>query len=216
MIIKFFRSDGVTALINQFLIKIYKLTVGDRRIGKLSTLLVRNLPVDIETLLDFGCGTGQITFNISCARSNLKVTGLDTLIRSNTFIKVVQYDGNVIPFKASNFDALLAIDVIHHTENPRMIFEDIVRVSNKYIIIKDHIANSILDRLILKFMDYVGNRAYGVSLPYNYLSQDQWNNLFKDNNLEIIKIIYTLNLYPNLFDWIFGKKLHFLAILKKK
>ena len=46
----------------------------------------------------------------------------------------------------------------------------------------------MIDRFKLRAMDYVGNAHYGVSLPFNYLSMDEWTVLFEDNNL-----------YPELF-----------------
>ena len=203
-------------MINHSLIKVYKLIVGNRRIDRLSSVLMQYLPDDINTLLDFGCGTGKISSNIAISRPKMKIIGLDTLVRPETYISVQEFNGKgKLPFESSTFDAVMAIDVIHHTHNPREVFEKLVEVSNGYIIIKDHIANTFLDRITLKFMDFIGNKPYGVSLPYNYLSQIQWEDLFKNNDLKVKKVIYKLNLYPKPFDFIFGRNLHFLIILKK-
>jgi SAM-dependent methyltransferase len=201
-------------IINNKLIKIYKCIVGNRRIDKLSALIVNNLPHNIKSLLDFGCGTGQIAFNLSNARPNMKIVGVDTLIRADAYIKVRKYEGQELPFKNSSFDVVMAIDVLHHTDKPREVFNELVRVASKYIIIKDHIANSEIDRVILKFMDYVGNRIYDVKLPYNYLSRDEWDELIASNNLIIESLVTNFDLYPFPLNSIFGGSLHSLFVLK--
>jgi hypothetical protein len=89
------------------------------------------------------------------------------------------------------------------------------RVSKRYILIKDHTANHSFDRFILKFMDYFGNRLYGVALPYNYLSNKEWLKAFKQTRLEVIKKTTRFYLYPWPFDLIFGRKMHCLYLLKK-
>ena len=199
-----------------FFIQFYKSFVGNRRIDRLSKIISHSLPDDVKNLLDLGAGTGQIAFNILKKKPNLKVLGVDTLIRSDTFISIKAYDGKKLPFKDNKFDCVMTIDVLHHTDNPIEVLKEMKRASNKYILIKDHIANSTFDRFVLKVMDYIGNRLYGVVLPYNYLSNDLWLNAFKQTNLEIIKEVKQFNLYPWPFDLIFGRKLHCLYLLKKK
>jgi ubiquinone/menaquinone biosynthesis C-methylase UbiE len=109
----------------------------------------------------------------------------------------------------------MTIDVLHHTDDPIKVLKEMKRVSKRYILIKDHTANHSFDRFILKFMDYVGNRLYGVALPYNYLSNKAWLNAFKQTRLEVIKKTKRFYLYPWPFDLIFGRKLHCLYLLKK-
>ena len=58
--------------------------------------------------------------------------------------------------------------MLHHVkkEDLKTLFKEAIRVSKKYIIIKDHYYKNSLDYLILKIYDYIGNKPYGVNLPY--------------------------------------------------
>lgn len=75
-------------------------------------------------------------------------------------------------------------------------------------LIKDHIADSQVQHLILAFMDWVGNRAHHVALPNNYWSSQQWQDALRDSGVEIKCRVDDLPLYPRPFSWIFGKRLH--------
>jgi hypothetical protein len=90
-----------------------------------------------------------------------------------------------------------------------------VRVSRSFILIKDHLVESSLDHQTLRFMDWVGNRPHGVELPYNYLSLQRWQELYRAAGLEELKVNRKLPIYPVPFSWVFGRKLHFIAVLKK-
>ena len=95
------------------------------------------------------------------------------------------------------------------------MFKEIVRVTDKYIIVKDHIRSNFLSYLKLKFMDDVGNGYIGVNCPYNYLTKKQWEQLFKENNLKVVRCKTKLHLYKGLFHKIFDSDLHFIVLLEK-
>jgi hypothetical protein len=62
-------------------------------------------------------------------------------------------------------------------------------------------------------MDWVGNRSYGVSLPYHYLSARQWDVLFGELGWRPEVKRSQLHLYPQPFSAIFDANLHFVARL---
>jgi hypothetical protein len=62
-------------------------------------------------------------------------------------------------------------------------------------------------------MDWVGNRPHGVVLPYAYLSQKQWDQLYRDAGLAGIKSKAAIPLYPPPFSLVFGRNLHFISLL---
>ena len=127
----------------------------------------------------------------------------------------MEYDGKTIPYEDNSFDTVMTIDVLHHTDNPMEIVKEMTRVSSKYIVIKDHIKTGFISYLKLRAMDYVGNAHYHVRLPYNYLTQKQWNEIFEANGLGVKEINYNLNLYKGLFHLLFDRKLHFTVKLQK-
>jgi len=120
-----------------------------------------------------------------------------------------------LSFDDCSFDAVMTIDVLHHCNDPVSVLKECARVSKRWVLIKDHVSDSVYDEKILKFMDWVGNRAHGVVLPYNYLSTSEWNSAFDKVGLKSVRKINQLNLYPMPFDMIFGGSLHCLHLLKK-
>lgn len=169
----------------------------------------------INEILDIGAGDGKID-SMLIKKHNIKITGVDVLVRDKTYIPVKEYDGYHIKLPNNTVNATMLIDVLHHTDNISATFKEAVRVSNKYIIIKDHLLHGYISYLKLKLMDYVGNYHYGVRLPYNYVNSKTWKKLFKDNNLKIVWLKKNLNLYTGIAHLLFDSNLHFIAVLKKK
>ena len=170
---------------------------------------------NISNIVDIGAGDGKID-SILIKENNIQITGIDVLVRDKTFIPVLEYDGHTIPYHANEINTTMMIDVLHHAEDPEKLFSEVVRVTDEYIIIKDHILHGWWSLIKLKMMDYVGNKQYNVSLPYNYLTEEQWNKMFEDNNLEIVYYANQLDLYTFLCHIFFDSNLHFIALLKKK
>lgn len=60
----------------------------------------------------------------------------------------------------------------------RRVLAEAARVARRRIIVKDHHWHHRLDWLTLAFSDYLGSRAHGIRLPYNYLRLPEWEALF--------------------------------------
>lgn len=194
---------------------IHSSTVSERRIRKLSSHLTQLLPnQQILVGLDVGSGSGELAHNLEVNHPNLKMSGVDVLVRENTSIEVIKFDGERLPFADKSYDFVMLIDVLHHTQEPLALLQECVRVSRQFILIKDHICDSWWDRVRLSFMDWVGNRAYDVHLPYNYLSENQWRKLYEQTGLVCERKMNKLGLYAQPFSLIFDSYLHVLAKLK--
>lgn len=188
----------------------------DRRMSQLSMWISTIINMfHISEILDVGAGDGKID-NILMNKNNVQITGIDVLVRDKTFIPVTEYDGRTIPYHSNEKQTTMMIDVLHHTDDPERVFSEVVRVSDEYILIKDHILHGCRSLIKLKMMDYIGNKHYSVNLPYNYLTEEQWNKMFEDNNLEIVYYANQLDLYTFLCHIFFDSNLHFIALLKKK
>lgn len=194
---------------------IHSKLVFSRRTKILSNLIAQLIPNEAQ-VLDVGCGDGLIDSYIIDLRPDVSITGVDILKREKTYIPVTLYDGIKLPFSDNYFDCIIFIDVLHHTNNPEIILVEAKRVSKKIIIIKDHFCNNQLSFLILKFMDWVGNKFYGVDLPYNYYSETKWNEAYQKLNLNKEKEIIKLDLYPFPFNLIFENGLQFITKLTYK
>jgi ubiquinone/menaquinone biosynthesis C-methylase UbiE len=206
---------GVAKLIMpQLLDTFHTRFVFGRRVRILAEQLSRKIPTGAR-VLDVGCGDGQISARIMELRGDVSVTGIDVMLRPERHIPVAQFDGTTIPFEASSFDVVMFVDVLHHTSNPAALLEEAARVSKKYILLKDHLRSGILGGLILRFMDWVGNAHHGVVLPYNYLAESEWQRIYEALALRQVSVETELRLYPQPADLVFGRNLHFIALLEK-
>jgi SAM-dependent methyltransferase len=183
-----------------------------RRVQVLARHLAELLPRD-ASVLDVGCGDGSLAKLICDRRPDVKMRGVDVLVRQRTAIPVEPFDGAHIPADNGSFDVVMFVDVLHHTDDPRLLLREACRVTRRNILLKDHTCNGLLARPVLRFMDGVGNARFGVALPYNYWTRAQWQAAFRDLHLEIEVWQSRLGLYPVWADWLFGRSLHLIARL---
>jgi len=185
--------------------------VHGRRVGQLHRHLSDILPNDTASLLDVGCGDGLLTSLLRDDRPGTAFQGVDVLVRPDAKIEVRQFDGSTLPFPGKSFDAVAFVDVLHHTADPGRLIAEAARVARRYVVVKDHVRTGPVSAVILKFMDWVGNRSHGVALPNNYLTETEMAELARLHRLECERRITKLNLYPAAVSWIFDGKLHFIA-----
>lgn len=185
-----------------------------RRVRVLAELLAANVPPN-SSLLDIGCGDGTLSSLIQSAVPSAHIQGIEIAERPFCRIPCVPFDGLHIPFPDEAFDVCMFVDVLHHTNHICELFAEASRVSRRFLLIKDHLSESLPDFYILKFMDWIGNRPHGVVLPNNYQSRSQWNAHFASAQLSLKAWQDRVPLYPFPFSAIFGRKLHFVALLQK-
>jgi SAM-dependent methyltransferase len=191
--------------------------VVNRRCQRLANALRQLIPGDDAiTGLDIGCGTGDIARAIELMRPQTKFEGVDVVVRPDARVAVTKYDGIRLPFADKSFDFGILVDVLHHTEDPAFVLKEAVRVCRGFILIKDHYCENESDRAILRFMDWVGNKAHGIALPYNYQSRADWQEIFSKCGLEQQQTIEKLELYPFPFSLLFERQLHFATRLVRR
>lgn len=188
--------------------------VHGRRVRVLCQRLSALLPPN-ATVLDVGCGDGLLARLIADTRPDVTIEGIDVLVRGQTHVPVRPFDGRQIPHPDQSFDVVMFVDVLHHTDDPHVLLHEAARVSKKHLLIKDHTRNGLLARPTLRFMDQIGNARYGVALPYNYWSREQWQQAFSQLRLRVGAWEKNLGLYPWPASLVFGRSLHFIARLDK-
>jgi len=182
------------------------------RVAVLADRLSAMLPA-CTTLLDVGCGDGNIAKLVSGSVPGLQVTGAEFSPRADCAIPCTGFDGAHLPFPDKSFDGCMVVDVLHHSLDPLSIMRDAARVCRNFILIKDHLAENAFDHWTLRLMDWVGNRPHGVVLPYNYLSGKRWKELYRGAGVTEQKVNRAIPLYPAPFSFVFGRKLHFISLL---
>jgi SAM-dependent methyltransferase len=189
--------------------------VHPRRVRVLVDHAARLLPHDVR-VLDVGTGDGLIAAALAERRRDLRIEGVDVLVRERTAIPVTAFDGRVIPMAAGSVDVVTMFDVLHHADDPAALLAEACRVTRRCVVLKDHVAAGPISRAVLAFMDRAGNRRHGVALPHNYLSGPQWRRVI--DRLGLTPAVWEvggLGLYPWPASLVFGGQLHVLARLDK-
>jgi SAM-dependent methyltransferase len=149
------------------------------------------------SLLDIGCGTGQLAKRVAEQVGATTVRGVDVHPRAETFIDVTIYDGSRLPFEDASFDLTMVVDVLHHTASPAAVVADALRVTKPggSLIIKDHYRLGTWSNYVLWAMDVVGNYADGVLVRGNYLSPAEWIRVVTEAGGSIDKVEWPLEVH---------------------
>lgn len=193
--------------------RLHSSVVFGRRVRVLAELLAQHVPSGAKTLLDVGCGDGQIALAVGQKREGLQITGVDVLVRPKTWIPVTAFDGVALPMGDHSVDVVMFVDVLHHTNDPLVLLREAKRVARQAILIKDHCKDGFLAGPTLRFMDWVGNAHHGVVLPYNYWSEQRWRAAFAELGMTIDAWTQRVPLYPWPASWLFQRRLHYVARL---
>jgi SAM-dependent methyltransferase len=207
-------KDAQSSLALSLLKRAHGNAVFERRVRVLAESLAAKIP-SAASVLDIGCGDGTIAGLIMERNPTIAIQGIEFAPRPSCRIPCKAFDGASIPHAPGSFDVCMFVDVLHHTQGIETLLSEACRVSRRYVLIKDHLAENWLDFKTLQFMDWVGNRPHGVVLPYNYQNSNQWARYFSEAGLHMLARQDRVNLYPFPFSVLFGRKLHFIDLLEK-
>ena len=122
-----------------------------RRVHRLAKAIAGFLD-EQATVIDLGCGDGQIGSLVLRHRGGISLKGYDILVRPHTRIPVFEFDGNLLPEKNNAVDTVILVDVLHHCVEPELLLREAYRVARHSIIIKDHYLGRPLAGMTLRFM----------------------------------------------------------------
>ena len=187
-----------------------------RRRTEILAARIGELIPNAATVLDVGTGDGRIASLLKSQRPDVQVEGLDVLLRNQTCIPVHWFDGCSIQCNDQSVDVLTLIDVLHHSHDAKKLMAEAARVARKFVIVKDHLSENALDHATLTFMDWFGNAPHGVALRYYYFSRRTWLEMFSASGLQVTIFEGDLSLYPRPANYIFGRRMHFIAQLRPR
>lgn len=127
---------------------------------------IRNL--EINSLLDVGCGTGYITEKLKSYASSSVGCDLD---RSRIKFAKSQFheiswmltDAVKLPFKSYSFDMVASIELLEHVRDTKSLLKEIKRVSKEFVLItvpnepRFRIANFLRGKNIRRFGNIEGH-----------------------------------------------------------
>jgi SAM-dependent methyltransferase len=168
-----------------------------------------NSPCDI---LDFGAGDGWFAEQIKSLMPEAGVVAVDVVARENSLLVPIIYKPkDPLPFADNSFDLSYAIDVLHHCHSPSFYLQELMRVSRRYILIKDHICRGWLDFFMLFLLDELGNRRFGIPSPGNYQRNWQWGKFLEKNGWQQVSLVYPCESHSGLLG-IVTNHLQYIAL----
>lgn len=130
-----------------------------------------------RSVLDVGGGTGIVAQTVKDLFPVERVVSIDVASRfaPGLDIETRTFDGAMLPFGDGEFDSILLCNVLHHVpESVRVrLLKECGRVA-RTAYVKDHLAESALDRLRLAILDIAGNAPFGGMTQATYISRRDW------------------------------------------
>jgi ubiquinone/menaquinone biosynthesis C-methylase UbiE len=150
-----------------------------------------------QHVLDVGCGDLRIGRAVT-GRMNVQWTGIDTVdyrgpatSSSNGPIHYRTYNGDVLPFASTTFDAVVLAFVLHHCEDPARVLDESVRVTRSRLIIFEAVPRNRMEFWIAKPYDWLVNRLRSpdIALPFNFMSHKALVEAFDSRNLRLVRAV---------------------------
>ncbi len=207
------------SLWDRLLIKFHQRASHHRRVGKLIEAIAPRIPVGAR-VLDLGCGDMSLLSGLALTCQLGECVGADIWPQKAAAPLGCRYvpiePGQPLPWSMKDFDVVLLIDTLHHADDPTHLLGEAYQAGVK-VIVKDHLEYGPWSRALLRLMDFVGNYAYGVSVPERYFTRDSFLSLVRRVDPAIhCRLDVGLNLYEHLpvVRNVLRPDLHFIAELR--
>lgn len=188
-----------------------------RRVKLLIDALGAHVPQG-AALLDLGCGDLGIAAGLRASRALSRCVGADVWPARTAPPEGCEYREialhGPLPWEARAFDVVLLVDVLHHAEQPETLLREALRVGAR-VLVKDHFEYGWPSRTLLRLLDWLGNRAYGVPVPGRYFSAASFDQLVAASGARA-RVEVGLDLYGHwpLVRLLVPPRLHFVAQLE--
>ena len=162
---------------------VVKRIIFQRRANRLAQIILPYVDEN-DKVLDFGCGTLTIAEEI-VKKKRVQIRGVDVIDFNLTELPVSIYDGQRTGFKDKTFDVTYAAFVLHHCDNIEAVFMELLRLTQKKIIVIEDTYKSRLGLFWIKLCDYVENRigSLTMNIPLNFRSEQEWLDFFRASDI---------------------------------
>jgi ubiquinone/menaquinone biosynthesis C-methylase UbiE len=141
-------------------------------------------------VLDYGAGSGILSTLIA-QKSGKKVVLMDTVDYNHTDLPLIKIEeGQPIPVKDKSYDTAICILVLHHSDNPEFILDELTRVTRKRLVIIEGYIDEAEIYMMNCFFDWFMNRIgtlVDINVPLNFKTTDQWKEVFRQKNIEMVQ-----------------------------
>ncbi len=169
------------------------MTIEELRIKRIAEAILPFLENE-SSILDIGCGNGDLGYFL---KKNRKISyhGVDILEINSKNNNFITKSDMPYPFDDKSFDIVILILTLHHFSHPESGLLEAIRLSRKKILLLEDVPRSSLEKNLMKFVDYIGNRfvSKDIPLPFNFYNDHKWKSIFLKYNLRLNN---TVNVYP--------------------
>jgi len=131
-------------------------------------------------LLDLGCGDGKVG-ELFAQNHGCRVTLMDVMNYNKTNLPFHKYNGRETRFIDDQFEHVLLVTVLHHSDDPIAVMSEALRVASKSVVVIESVYFNEVHRAFNSFFDWFYNRVLNdpnVNVPLNFLPPKAWVSLF--------------------------------------
>ena len=183
------------------------------RIAEAAVRLLQPYAAGGGSLLDVGCGDGEIARQVADGLRVASVRGTDVLLRDSCAVDVDRYDGERLPYGDRSYDLVMLSDVLHHARAPELLLRECLRVTRRALLVKDHFAHGVLSKGLLWLMDIAGNAEAGVAVTGRYFSPEEWIDMVASAGGRLGKLCWPLRIHDLPWRLVTRSELQFAAVV---
>ena len=155
-------------------------------------LIAETKNLEIDNVLDVGCGEGFTLKRFSQEKIGKKLEGVDFLdsaieIGKKLHPEITLKQGDIyeLEYKNDSFDLVMATEVLEHLEEPEKGLKELIRVSNKYLLLS--VPNEPFF-MIANFLRGKNLKRLGNDMEHiQHWTSEEFQKFTQDKGLEIIK-----------------------------